>query len=132
MPAQTNEISRTRLWTSRVSTGLAAAFFLFDAGGKLFKPPVVVAATVHLGFPESTILGIGVALLVATLLYLIPRTSVLGAILLTGYLGGAVAANVRAQQALFNIIFPVVFATIAWGALWLRDTRLEQLLPLKK
>ena len=132
MAIDTNEISRKRLWAGRILTGLSGAFFIFDGGMKLFKPPVVVQATVQLGYPESTIVGIGIVLLACTLLYLIPRTSILGAVLLTGYLGGAVASNVRAGQPTFNVVFPVIFACIAWGGLWLRDTRLEQLLPLKR
>ena len=131
MPAETNELSRKRLWTGRVLTGLSGAFLIFDASMKLFKPPVVVEATVHLGYPESTIVGIGVVLLACTLLYLIRRTSILGAVLLTGYLGGAVATNVRAEQPVFNTVFPVIFACIAWSGLWLRDRRLEQMLTLK-
>jgi hypothetical protein len=127
----TNQISGTRLWTGRVLTGLVGAFCIMDGAMKLAKPVFVVQATKQLGYPESTIVGIGVALLACTLLYLIPRTSVLGAVLLTGYLGGAVATNVRAQQPLFNIIFPVVFACMAWGGLWLRDRRIAALLPLK-
>ena len=130
VPTGTTALSRKRFWTGRILTGLSAAFFLFDGGMKLFKPPVVVQATLHLGYPESTILGMGLVLLASTLLYLIPRTSILGVILLTGYLGGAVATNVRVQQPPFNIIFPVIFASIAWVGLWLRDARLEQLLPL--
>jgi hypothetical protein len=129
--AEINELSRKRLWTGRALTGLSGAFFIFDGGMKLFKPPVVVQATIQLGYPESTIVGIGAALLVSTLLYLIPRTSILGAILVTGYLGGAVASNVRAEQPAFNIVFPVICACTAWGGLWLRDRQLEQLLPLK-
>jgi len=132
MAIDTNEISRKRLWAGRILTGLSGAFLIFDGGMKLFKPPVVVQATVQLGYPESTIIGIGIVLLVCTLLYLIPRTSILGAVLLTGYLGGAVASNVRAGQPTFNVVFPVIFACIAWGGLWLRDTRLERLLPLKR
>lgn len=131
MSAETTEYSRKRIWTGRALTGLSGAFFIFDGGMKLLKPPVVVQATVQLGYRESTIIGIGVVLLACTLLYLIPRTSILGSILLTGYLGGAVASNVRAEQPVFNIVFPVVFACIAGGGLWLRDARLEQLLPLK-
>ncbi|HEY4354521.1 MAG TPA: DoxX family protein [Acidobacteriaceae bacterium] len=125
-------LSGKRVWTGRILTGLAGAFLLLDAVMKLFKPLPVVQATVHLGYPESTIVGMGIVLLVSTLLYLIPRTSILGAILVTGYLGGAVATNVRVQQPLFNIVFPVIFACIAWGGLWLRDARLEQMVPLKK
>jgi hypothetical protein len=129
---QTAQLSRTRLWTGRFLTGLSAAFFLFDAVMKLFKPPFVVEATIHLGYPESTIIGIGVALLVSTLLYLAPRTSIFGAILLTGYLGGAIASNIRAQQPLFNAIFPVIFAGIAWAGLCLRDARLSNILFSKR
>ena len=137
MSSDTNEVSqkrlsRNRLWTGRALTGLASAFLILDGGMKLAKPAVVVEATKQLGYPGSTIVGIGVVLLVYTLLYLIPRTSILGAVLLAGYLGGAVASNVRAEQPLFNIVFPVIFACIAWGGLWFREARLEQLLPLKQ
>ena len=131
MSANTDDVSRKRMWTGRVLTGLSAAFLVLDGGMKLFKPPVVVQATKQLGYPESTIVGIGIVLLACTLLYLIPRTSILGAVLLTGYLGGAAASNVRAEQPLFNIVFPVIFACIAWGGLWLRETRLTRVLPLK-
>ena len=117
MSVDTNEVSRKRLWTGRVLSGLSAAFFILDGAMKLAKPAVVVEATKQLGYPESTIVGIGVVLLACTLLYLIPRTAILGAVLLAGYLGGAVASNVRAGQPLFNIIFPVTLATIAWGGL---------------
>ena len=131
MPAETTAYSRKRIWTGCALTGLSGAFFIFDGGMKLLKPPVVVQATVQMGYPESTIVGIGVVLLACTLLYLIPRTSILGEVLLTGYLGGAVASNVRAEQPLFNIVFPVGLACLAWGGLWLRETRLVRLLPLK-
>jgi hypothetical protein len=128
--SETNEVSKQRLWLGRVLSGLAVLFFLMDGGMKLFKPVFVVEATVKLGYPESTIVGIGVALLASTLLYVIPRTSMLGAILLTGYLGGAVASNVRVGTPLFNLAFPLFFAALVWAGLWLRDRRLEQLLPL--
>jgi hypothetical protein len=126
------QLSNKRIWTGRILTGLAAAFMILDAVMKLIKPVPVVQATTRLGYPESALVGTGVALLLSTLLYLVPRTSVLGAILVTGYLGGAVATNVRAEQPLFNTIFPAIFASIAWAGLCLRDARLEQLLPLKK
>jgi hypothetical protein len=127
---ETNNISGKRLWAGRIFMGISGAFLLLDGVMKLFKPPVVVQATVQLGYPESTIAGIGVVLLVSTLLYLIPRTSVLGAVLLTGYLGGAVATQVRAEMGAFNILAPVLLAVIAWAGLYLRDKRLERLLPL--
>lgn len=125
---ETSTISGKQLWTGRVLSGIAGAFFLFDAVMKLVKPEPVVKATLQLGYPESTIVGIGIALLLCTVLYLIPRTSVLGAVLLTAYLGGAVASNVRASTPVFNIIFPVIFACIVWGALCLRDGRVRALL----
>jgi hypothetical protein len=127
-PYENSTISGKQLWTGRILTGIAAAFFLFDAGMKLVKPVAVVKATVELGYPESTIVGIGVVLLLCTVLYLIPRTAVFGAVLLTGYLGGAVASNVRAGTPTFNIVFPVIFACILWGALYLRDRRVRSLL----
>ena len=119
-------ISGNRLWGGRIMSGLPALFFLVDGGMKLFKPAFVVEATTQLGYPESAIVGIGLALLASTLLYLIPRTSILGAILLTGYLGGAVATHVRVGAGLFNIVFPVVVGALIWGGLWLRDRRLKE------
>jgi hypothetical protein len=123
------EISRKRLWTGRILTGLSSAFMIMDGVMKLFKPTFVVQASAQLGYPESTLVGIGAALLVSTMLYLIPRTSVLGAVLVTGYMGGAAASGVRALQPTFNVVFPVVFACLVWGGLWLRDARLGRLLP---
>jgi hypothetical protein len=99
-----------------------------DAGMKLFKPPFVVQATVQLGYRESVIVGIGVVLLCCTVLYVIPRTAVLGAIFLTAYLGGAVASNVRAGTPFFNVVFPVLFAVLVWASLVLRNKRLESIL----
>jgi hypothetical protein len=125
-------ISSKQLWASRVLSGLAALFLLVDGGMKLFKPPVVVEATMKLGYPESAIVGIGIALLAGTLLYLIPRTAILGAVLLTGYLGGAVATNVRVGAPVFNIVFPMIFIALLWGGLWLRDLCVRELLPLRE
>ena len=101
-----------------------------DGALKIFKPPFVVAANAQLGYAESTLPGIGLTLIICTVLYVIPRTSILGAVLLTGYLGGAVATQVRAGLPWFEIIFPVLFACLMWGGLWLRDRRLRRLLPL--
>ena len=121
--------SKGMLWTGWILTALSTLFMLMDGIMKLFKPAFVVEATIKLGYPESTIVGIGIALTISTFIYIIPRTSVLGAILLTGYLGGAVASNVRAGTGWFNMLFPVVFAVLIWGGLWLRDRRLRNLLP---
>jgi hypothetical protein len=131
MPTNHASISNKQLWAARILSGLPALFLLVDGGMKLFKPAVVVQATLQLGYPESAIVGIGIVLLASTLLYLIPRTAILGAVLLTGYLGGAVATNVRVNGPFFNIIFPVFLGALLWGGLWLRDRRLRELLPLR-
>lgn len=123
---------RGRLWAGRVFSTLAVLFFLMDGVMKLFKPAVVVTATVGLGFPESEIVGIGVILLICTALYAMPRTSILGAVLLTGYLGGAIASKVRIHAPLFDICFAVIFAAFVWGGLWLRNPRLQAILPLQR
>lgn len=117
----------TTLTTGRILSALPALFLLFDGIMKLVKPPVVVQSTVELGYPESAIFGLGVALVLATLLYIFPRTAVLGAILLTGYLGGAVATHVRVGGPPFNILFPVLFGCLLWLGLWLRDPRVRSL-----
>ncbi len=130
MQRETTSSSKKRLWAGRILSGLPSLFLLVDGGMKLFKPPVVVESTLQLGYPESAIVGIGLVLLVCTFLYLIPRTAVLGAILLTGYLGGAVATHVRVSGPLFNVLFPVIFGFMLWGGLWLRDKNLARLLPV--
>ena len=94
------------------------------------NPVFVVEATTKLGYSESVILPLGVVLTVSTILYLIPQTAVLGAILLTGYLGGAVASHVRHQDSPFTIVFPLVFGVLLWGGLVLRDARVRSLIPL--
>ena len=121
-------ISSAQRWAGLILSVLASLFLLFDGAMKLVKPPVVVQATIQLGYPESAILGIGVTLLACTLLYIVPRTSILGAVLLTGYLGGAVASNIRAGMPLFNVVFPMIVAAMLWGGLWSRDLRVRSLL----
>ena len=128
---QTPAVAKKRLWAGRILSFLPALFLLLDGVMKLVKPAFVVEATVRLGYPERVILGIGIALVVCTLIYLIPRTAVLGAILLTGYLGGAVATHVRAETGWFEILFPVVLCTLLWAGLVLRDDRLRTLIPLR-
>jgi len=121
-------ISKKVVWTGRILSGLAALFFLIDGVMKLLKPSAVVEATRQLGYPESEIVGIGVLLLACTLTYIFPRTSILGAILLTGYMGGAVASQVRVGNGWFNVMFAVVFGALVWAGLWLRDMRVRNLL----
>jgi hypothetical protein len=107
---------------------LPALFLLVDGAMKLVKPEPVVKATMELGYAETVLLPLGIVLLACTILYLIPRTAVLGAILLTGYLGGAVATHVRAGHGSFEILFPVVFGALLWGGLVMRDDRMRILM----
>ena len=121
-------ISNKRLWAGRILSTMPALILLVDGAMKLVKPEVVIRATVELGYAESVIIPLGIVLLACTILYLVPRTSVLGASLLTGYLGGAVATHVRAGQGPFEILFPVVFGALLWGGLALRDIQLSAVL----
>ena len=131
LDTQTNPVSKKALWAGRIISTLPALFLLLDGVMKLVKPKPVVDATVGLGYSESVILPLGIVLLICTILYSIPRTAILGAILLTGYLGGAVATHVRAGEGLFPILFPVIFGVLLWGGLWLRDERLRAFIPLR-
>jgi len=132
LAAQTSPVSKRMLWTGRILSGLAALFLLADSVGKFVRPAPVVEGTVLLGYPESVILPLGILLLACTLLYVIPYTSVLGAILLTGYLGGAVATHVRVGNPwLSHILFPTYVGLLIWGGLYLREGRLRFLIPFR-
>lgn len=122
----------SRVWAGRIVGGLPALFLLVDAVMKLIKPAAVVEATVQLGYSEAVILPLGIVLAASTILYLIPRTAILGAILLTGYLGGAVATHVRVGGPTFSIIFPIIFGILIWGGLYLRDPRVSILIPVRQ
>lgn len=120
------------LWAGYIVSVLAVLFLLFDAIIKLLKLAPAVEGTVRLGYPEGLVVNIGIILLVCTVIYAVPRTAFLGAVLLTGYLGGAVATNLRVGNPLFsNILFPVYVAIFIWGGLFLRDARLRSLIPLR-
>jgi len=130
---QANAVSKKALWAGRIISALPILFLLMDGVMKLVKPAVVVEGTVKLGYPETVILPLGIVLLACTVLYVIPVTSVLGAILLTGYLGGAVATHVRVGDPLLtHVLFPVYLGVLIWGGLYLRDARLRALIPLRK
>ena len=117
-------------WTGRSLTAMAAVFLLFDGLGKLLELQPVVAGTIQLGYPPSVVVVLGVIELLCVAVYLIPRTSVLGAVLLTGYLGGAIATHVRVESPLFtHVLFPIYVASFLWGGLVLRDARLRLFLP---
>jgi hypothetical protein len=118
----------TYIWTGRTLTALAILFMLFDTVGHLLMPAPVASAFASLGYPASTALGIGLVELVVVVLYAIPRTAIAGAILLTGYLGGAIAAKVRIGAAPFDTIFPLIIAAIIWGGIYLRNPRVRTLI----
>ena len=124
--------SKATLWAGRILSGLSVLFLLSDAIGKLWRPipAVVVEGTTKLGWSVSAIPGIGAVLLLSVVLYAIPRTCVLGAILLTGYLGGAVATQARIGNPLFGYtLTPVYLGTVVWGGLFFRDPRVRALIP---
>jgi hypothetical protein len=110
-------------------SALPALLLLMSAVMKFINPPPVVEGFAHLGLPESLALGLGILELVCTVVYLIPQTSVLGAILLTGYLGGATVTQLRVGD---PFLMPVVIGALIWGGLFLRDTRLRELIPLRR
>jgi hypothetical protein len=119
------EISKSRLWTGRILSGLAILFLTFDSVIKLMNIQPVVDGMKQLGYPVDLAIPLGVVLLTSTILYAIPKTSFIGAILLTGYLGGAVATHARVQDPLFtHTLFPVYFGVMIWAGLYLRDRRL--------
>ena len=124
--------SKTRMWAGRIISALIVVLLFMDAVMKIVKARPSVEGTVQLGYPESVVFRIGVVLLICTILYLIPRTAVLGAVLLTGYLGGAVATQVRVGNPLFtHVLFPVYVGVMVWGVLYLRDNRVRALISSK-
>lgn len=128
---QSASVSKRTRWAGIIVSAVAVLFMIFDGATKVMKAKQVIEATARIGFPENTIVGIGSTLLICTALYVIPRTSVLGAILLTAYLGGATAANVRAGSPAFNTSFPIIFGILVWLGLFLRESRLRALIPLR-
>ncbi|MGD0503880.1 MAG: DoxX family protein [Steroidobacteraceae bacterium] len=121
---------KTRVRIGWALSSLTILFMLFDAGGKLALESHVVDATTNIGYPVGAIRPIGVIALLCTILYAVPRTAIFGAVLLTGFYGGAVASKIRIEDPLFSsILFGVYFGLIAWGGLYLRDERLRALFP---
>ena len=130
------ERSLPRPWMRSVGwavSGLMILFMLFDSISKIALERHVVEATVRIGYPLGTIRPLGIIGLLCTALYAVPRTSTLGAILLTGYLGGAIASKVRIDDPLFSsVLFGVYFGILVWGGLYLRDRSLRSLIPLRR
>jgi hypothetical protein len=127
--AQTAPVSKKMLWAGRIVSALPVLMLLFSGVLKLVKPDDLVKEFDRLGYTESSALGIGILEITCTVIYVMPRTSVLGAILLTGYLGGATATHVRIGDPSF--FGPVIFGVLVWLGLWLRDARIRALLPLR-
>jgi hypothetical protein len=120
------------LWTGRGLSALAVLFLVLDSVGKLLEVQPVVDGATRLGYPAGLVFRLGVILLLCVVAYVIPRTSVLGAVLLTGYLGGAIATQLRVGSPLFShILFPTYVALFVWGGLFLRDARLRTLFPVR-
>jgi DoxX-like protein len=125
--SESDGTKRGALWAGRVLSGLAVVFLLFDASLKLFQLPLALEATTQLGYAQSVVWTLGLIELLCLIVYLLPRTSAVGAVLWTGYLGGAVATHVRVGSPLFShTLFPIYVAAVLWSGLWLRDQRLRR------
>jgi hypothetical protein len=125
--------SKRLTWTGRVMSGIAVLFLLVDSIAKLLEVQPVIDGTLQLGYPRGVVFSLGVILLSCVVVYMVPRTSVLGAVLLTGYLGGAIATHVRVENPLFtHVLFPIYVAALLWGGLILRDRRLLAFFPIRR
>jgi DoxX-like family len=124
---QTASAATLRVSAGRVTSIFAILFMLFDGVTKVLQVPAVLQAAAQLGFGASATVGIGLLALACTALYTLPRTTLLGALLLTGYLGGAVAIQVRLGAPLFSVLFPILFGVLVWGGVALRDRRVRAL-----
>jgi hypothetical protein len=125
--------SRKGLWAGRVISGLAVLFLAFDASMKLLQVEAAVKGSAELGYSPDIVFSLGVLQAICLVVYLVPRTAVLGAVLWTGYLGGAIATHVRIGNPLFtHELFPIYVALLLWGGLWLRDARLRSLFPVRR
>jgi hypothetical protein len=130
---QTAPVSRKRLWAGRIISGIAILFLLLDAVMKIMKSTPSVEGTTQLGYPAGIVVALGIVELACLLFYAVPRTSILGAILITGYLGGAIATHARMDAPLFShTLFPIYFALLIWGGLYLSDGRLRPLLASRR
>jgi hypothetical protein len=130
---QTAAVSNKLRWTGIIVSALAVLFLIFDGAIKLFKPAPVVESFAQLGYPVRLALGIGILELACTAIYAIPRTAVLGAILLTGFLGGAITTHLRVGDPVFtHLLFPTYVGALVWGGLYLREDRLRPLIPVRR
>ncbi len=131
LTTQTGPTSKGMLWTGRVISSFVILFFVFDGVTKVLKVPAVLKAAAQLNFSVAQTVEIGITLLVCTAIYAIPPTAILGAILLTGYLGGATVTTFRAGYPAIVILASVIFGVLVWAGLFFRDGRLRALIPLR-
>jgi hypothetical protein len=124
--------SKKMVWTGRIISGICILFLIVDAVMKLLNTKVSIEGSAQIGWPEDKVVSIGFMLLICTILYVIPGTAILGAILLTAYLGGATAIMLRAGNPGHPYFFPVFFGILVWLGLFLRDSKLREMIPLKK
>jgi hypothetical protein len=132
MAADTQPVSSGMLWTGGIISGLVVLFLAFDGVAKVIRAAPVLEASDKLGVPRQATVGIGIVLLACTAIYAVPQTAVLGAILLTGYLGGATAIHVRAGSGWFPVVFSVGFGVLAWVGLVLREPRLFWMIVMRQ
>jgi DoxX-like family len=131
--AQSSPVTQTNVWPGRIVSALPVLFLVFDATIKLVGNPAVTQAFTQLGLPITLVTRIAALEVLCLILYVLPSTAVLGTVLLTGFLGGAVALHVRVADPLFShVLFPVYVGVLLWGGLFLRDRRVRSLLPLRK
>ena len=127
-----NKTPKARLWTSYIIQAIVVLMLLMGAVNNILQTESALSGAAEFGYPSESVLYMGIILLISTILYAIPSTCVVGAILLTAWLGGAVATHVIHQDPLFNILLPVLFGILIWISIWLRDKRLQDLLKSKK
>ena len=133
MTTLTHSAPATALWTGRAMTGLVGLFLTFDGTIKVLDLPIVRETMVQLGYSPSLDRGLGVMILTLTALYLFPRTAVLGAVLLTGLYGGAIATQLRVGAPIAShLLFGVYLGLLTWGGLYLRDGRLRGVFPVRR
>ena len=125
-------VAKKALWAGYIISGLVVLMLLMSATFKFMSPPDVLKEFARLGYAEGHAVGLGILEVACVVVYAIPQTAVLGAILLTGYLGGATATHVRIDDPLTNLIGPIVFGLLAWLGLYLRDRRLRDLIPIRR
>jgi hypothetical protein len=129
---ETRNVSKPALWISYILQGLVTLLLLFGAGNNLLRTEMAVQGAVEMGYPDAAVLYLGVILLLCAVLYAVPPTKILGAVLLTGWLGGAVATHVIHHDPMPAPVFPVIFGVIVWGALWMREESLRAIFPFRK